>query len=65
MSRKKNSARLKVVGGWMIARRMETVGNVLKIRDLNKSAKERILLESLLGKYEVLNGGYVERVEKE
>ena len=44
---------------------MEGVRNVLKVRELNPSVKERAYRESLRGKYEVWRGGEVESVEKE
>ena len=46
-------ARLKLVGGWISAGRMEGVRNVLKVSELNNSVKERAFQESLRGKYEV------------
>ena len=46
-------ARLKLVGGWRSAGRMEGVRNVLKVSELNHSVKERAYQESLCGKYEV------------
>ena len=58
-------ARLKFVGGWRSAGRMEGVRNVLKVSELNNSVKERAYQESLHGKYEVWRGGEVESVEKE
>ena len=58
-------ARLKLVGGWRNAGRMEGVRNVLKVSELNRSVKERAYQESLRGKYEVWRGGEVESVEKE
>ena len=56
-------ARLKLVGNWRSAVRMEGVRNVLKVSELNNSVKERAYQESLRGKYEVW-GGEVESVEK-
>ena len=50
-------ARLKLVGGWRSAGRMEGVRNVLKVSDLIHSVKERAYQMSLLGKYEVWRGG--------
>ena len=58
-------ARLKLLGGWRSAGRMEGVRNVLRVSELNHSVKERTYLESLCGKYEVWRGGEVESVEKE
>ena len=58
-------ARLKLVGGWRSAERMEGVRNVLKLSELNHSVKERAYQESLRGKYEVWRGGELESVEKE
>ena len=46
-------ARLKLLGGWRIAGRMEGVRNVLKVSELNHSVKEMAYQESLCGKYEV------------
>ena len=40
-------ARLKLVGGWRSAVRMEGVRNVLKVNELNNSVKERAYQESL------------------
>ena len=42
-------ARLKLVGGWRSARRMEGVRNVLKVSELNHSVKERAYQESFHG----------------
>ena len=39
--------RLKLVGGWTSAVRMEGVRNVLKVSELNQSVKERAYQESL------------------
>ena len=50
-------ARLKLLGGWRSAGRMEGVRNVLKVSELNHSVKERAYQESLRGKYEVWRGG--------
>ena len=50
-------ARLKLVGGWRSAVRMEGVRNVLKVSELNNSVKERAYQESLHLKYEVWRGG--------
>ena len=58
-------ARLKLMGGWSSTGRMEGVGNVLKVSELNISVEERAYQESLHGKYEVWRGGEVESVEKE
>ena len=58
-------ARLKLLGGWKSAGRMEGGRNVLKVSELNNSVKERAYQESLRGKYEVWRGGEVESVEKE
>ena len=58
-------ARLKLVGGWRSAGRMEGVRNVLNLSELNYGVKERAYQESLRGKYEVWRGGEVESVEKE
>ena len=58
-------ARLKLLGGWRSAGRMEGVRNVLKVSELNHSVKERAYQESLCGKYEGSRGGEVESVEKE
>ena len=41
---------------------MEGVRNVLKVSELNNSAKERAYQEILQGKYEVWRGGEVESV---
>ena len=46
-------ARLKLVGGWRSAGRMEGVRNVLKVSELNNSVKEKAYQENLGGKYEV------------
>ena len=43
-------ARLKLVGGWRSAGRMEGVRNVLKVSELNDSVKEKAYQESLRGK---------------
>ena len=58
-------ARLKLVGGWRSAGRLEGVRNVLKVSELNNSVKERIHQESLRGKYEVMRGGEVRGMEIE
>ena len=58
-------ARLKLLGGWRSAGKMEGVRNVLKVSELNHSVKVRAYQESLHGKYEVWIGGEVESVEKE
>ena len=44
-------ARLKVVGVWRSARRMEGVRNVLTVCELNNSVKEQAYQKSFLGKY--------------
>ena len=44
---------------------MESVRNVLKVRELNHSVKEMAYQESLRIKYEMCRGGEVESVEKE
>ena len=49
-------ARLKLLGGWRSAGRMEVVRNVLKVSELNHSVKEKEYQESLRGKYEVWGG---------
>ena len=49
-------ARLKLLGGWRSAGRMEGERNVLKVSELNHSVKERAYQESLRGKYEVKCG---------
>ena len=46
-------ARLKLLGGWRSAGRMEGVRNVLKVSELNHSVKETAYQESLRVKYEV------------
>ena len=58
-------ARLKLLGGWRNAGRLESVRNVLKVSELNHSVKEMAYKESLHVKYEVCRGGEVESVEKE
>ena len=57
--------RLKLLGGWRSAGRMEGVRNVLKVSELNHSVKETAYQESLHVKCEVCRGGEVESVEKE
>ena len=57
-------ARLKLLGGWKSARRMEGMRNVLKVSELNHSVKETAYQENLRVKYEVYRGGEVESVEK-
>ena len=57
--------RLKLVGGWRSAGRMEGVRNVLKESELINNVKEWAYQDSLPGKYEVWSGGEVESVEKE
>ena len=55
-------ARLKLVGGWRSAERIEGVRNVLKVSELNNSVKESAYQESLRGQYEVWRGvGKVQR----
>ena len=56
-------ARMKVEGGQNTVRIVESVRNVLKLSDMNKSVKERAYQASLRGKYEVFRGSYVESVE--
>ena len=58
-------ARLKLLGGWKSAGRMEGVRNVLKVSELNHGVKEMAYQESLHLKYEVWRGGEVESVEME
>ena len=58
-------ARLKLVGGWRSAGRMEGVRKVLKVSELNNSEKERAYQESLHPQYEMWRGEEVESVEKE
>ena len=71
-------ARLKLVGGWRGAGRIEGVRNVkvsrlkvkvsrlkVKVSRLNNRVKKRAYQESLRGKYEVWRGGEVESTEKE
>ena len=58
-------ARLKLLGGWWSAGRMEGVRNVLKVSELNHSVKETAYQEILRVKYEVCRGGEVESVENE
>ena len=57
-------ARLKLVGGWRNAGRMEIVRNVLNVSELNNRVKEMAYQESFHGKYEVWRGGEVESVRK-
>ena len=57
-------ARLKLLGGWRSAGRVEDVRNVLKVSELNHSVKETAYQENLRVKYEVCRGGEVESVEK-
>ena len=52
-------ARLKLVGGWKNAGRMEGARNVLKVSELNHSVKERAY------RVENMKCGEVESVEKE
>ena len=49
-------ARLKFMGGWGSAGRMEGVRSVLKLSELNNSVKERAYQESLRVKSEVWRG---------
>ena len=56
------AARLKLVGGWRSAGRMEDERNVLNVSELNNSVKERAYQESWRGKYEVCRHGEVESV---
>ena len=58
-------ARLKLVGEWRSAGRMESVRYVLNVSELNHSVKEMAYQESLCGQYEVWRGRGVESVEKE
>ena len=58
-------ARLKVVGGWRSASRMEGVRSVLKMSELNKSVKKYAYQECLHGKYKVVRGRNVVSVQKE
>ena len=58
-------ARLKLVGGWRSAGRMEGVRNVLKVSELNNNVKERAYQENLHEKYVVWRGQEVESLEKE
>ena len=46
-------ARLKLLGGWTSAGRMESVRNVLKVSELNHSVKEMAYQESLRVTYEM------------
>ena len=50
-------ARLKLLGGWRSAGRMEGVRNVLKVSEPNHSVEERAYQESLRGKYGVERWG--------
>ena len=50
-------AGLKLVDGWRSAGRLEGVRNVLNVRELNNSVKERAYQERGLGKYEVWEVG--------
>ena len=56
-------SRLKSVGGWRSAGRMEGVRNFLKVSELNNNVKEMAYQESLSGEYEVWRDGEVESVE--
>ena len=56
--------RLKLMGGWRSAGRMEGVRNMSNVSELNNSVKERAYQECLRGKYEVWRGDEVESVEK-
>ena len=49
-------ARLKVVGGWRRARKMEGVRSVLKVSELNDGEKAWVYQQSLHGKYDRLRG---------
>ena len=49
--------RLKLVGGWMSAGRMEGVRNVSKVNEQNNGVKERAYQESVPDQYEVWGGG--------
>ena len=53
-------SRLKLVGIWRSAGRMEGVRIVLKVSELNNTVKEKAYQESLCGKYEMWRGGEVE-----
>ena len=55
-------ARLKLVGRWRSAGRIEGVRNVLKVSELNNRVKEKAYQESLRGKYEVWIGWKAESV---
>ena len=57
-------ARLKLVGGWRSAGRMEGVRNVLKVSELNNRVKRRAYQESSHRKYKVWRGGEVKIVEE-
>ena len=57
-------ARLKLVGGWRSAGKMDGVRNVLRVSELNNRVKENAYQESFYGKYEMWRGGEVESVEK-
>ena len=57
--------RLKLVGGWRSAGRLEGVRNVLTVSEMNNRIKERAYQETFGGKYEVWRGGEVESVEEE
>ena len=56
-------ARLKFVGGWRTAGRMEGAIILFKVSELKNSVKEMAYQERLPVKYEVLRGGEVESVE--
>ena len=58
-------SRLRLLGGWRSAGRMEGLRNVLKVSELNHSVKKMAYQESLRLKYEVWRGGEVESAEKE
>ena len=57
-------ARLRLLGGWRSAGRMDSVRNVLKVSELNHSVKEMAYQESLRVKYEMCRVGEVESVER-
>ena len=58
-------ARLKMVGEWRSAWRMDGMRNVLKVSELDNSVKEKAYQESWREKYEVWRGGEVESAENE
>ena len=49
-------ARLKLLGGWRSAGRMEGVRNVLRVSELNNRVQEKAYEERIPGKYEVWGG---------